>query len=94
MSATPGKVCVDGVAEVARVKVFVLRMIQARDPSLVGTPFFARFNPDATWLTDLQPAFADRFLFEAAGYGAVPGPLAGLLPIEPEEPGELMVPAI
>jgi KamA family protein len=94
MSATPGKVCVDGVAEVAGAKVFVLRMIQARDPSLVGRPFFASFDPDATWLTDLQPAFADRFPFEGAGCGAVPDPRPGLFPIEPDEPGELMVPAI
>jgi L-lysine 2,3-aminomutase len=65
MSATPGKVCVDGVAEVAGEKVFVLRMIQARDPSLVGRPFFARYDPEAVWLSDLQPAFASRFPFEA-----------------------------
>jgi KamA family protein len=64
MSATPGKVCVDGVAELAGQKVFVLHMIQARDPSLVGRPFFARYDPDAVWLTDLRPAFADRFPFE------------------------------
>jgi L-lysine 2,3-aminomutase len=64
MSATPGKVCVDGVAEVAGEKVFVLRMIQARDPSLVGMPFFARFDPAATWVSDLEPAFASRFPFE------------------------------
>jgi L-lysine 2,3-aminomutase len=66
MSATPGKVCVDGVAEVAGQRVFVLHMIQSRDPSLVGRPFFARFDPDAVWLTDLRPAFADRFPFEPA----------------------------
>lgn len=106
MSATPGKVCVDGMAEVAGAKVFVLRMIQSRDPSLVGRPFFARFDPAASWLSDLQPAFADRFPWEPAAYEAVPEPLPGLLPvepvepvepsdpIEPEEPGELMVPAI
>jgi KamA family protein len=64
MSATPGKVCVDGVTEIAGQRVFVLHMIQARDPSLVGKPFFARFDPDAVWLSDLQPAFADRFPFE------------------------------
>jgi len=39
-------------------------MIQARDPSLVGRPFFARFDPDAVWLSDLEPAFASRFPFE------------------------------
>jgi KamA family protein len=65
MSATPGKVCVDGITELAGQKVFVLHMIQARDPSLVGKPFFARFDPAATWLSDLEPAFADRFPFEA-----------------------------
>ena len=64
MSSTPGKVCVDGIAEIAGEKVFMLHLIQARDPSLVGKPFFARFNPAATWLTDLEPAFADRFPFD------------------------------
>jgi len=78
MSATPGKVCVDGVTEVAGLRVFVLRMIQARDPTLVGTPFFARFDPAASWLTDLEPVFTERFPFEPAPY----------------QPGELMVPAI
>jgi KamA family protein len=94
MSATPGKVCVDGVTEVAGIKVFVLHMIQARDPSLVGSPFFARFDPDACWLTDLEPVFADRFPFEPARYETVPDELPGLWPSEPDEPGELMVPAI
>jgi KamA family protein len=64
MSATPGKVCIDGIAEVAGQQVYVLHMIQARDPSLVGKPFFARYNPDATWISDLEPAFAARFPFE------------------------------
>jgi KamA family protein len=91
MSATPGKVCIDGVTEVAGIRVFVLRMLQARDPSLVGTPFFARFDPAATWLTDLEPAFAARFPFEAAAYEPVPDELPGFWP---DEPGELMVPAI
>jgi L-lysine 2,3-aminomutase len=64
MSSTPGKVCVDGIADVAGQRVFVLRMIQARDPDLVGQPFFAHYDADATWLTDLRPAFASRFPFE------------------------------
>jgi KamA family protein len=64
MSATPGKVCVDGVTEIAGQKVFALHMIQSRDPSLVGRPFFAEYDPAAVWLSDLQPAFADRFPFE------------------------------
>lgn len=76
MSTTPGKVCVDGVAEIAGKRVFVLHMIQARDPSLVGQPFFAHFDADALWLSDLRPAFADRFPFESGhlaggqGWGA------------------------
>ena len=64
MSAAPGKICIDGVAEIAGHKVFVLHMIQARDPSLVGQPFFARYDPHAAWLTDLEPAFAPRFPFD------------------------------
>jgi KamA family protein len=66
MSATPGKVCVDGVVEVAGEKVFALHMIQARNPGLVGKPFFARFDPRAIWLSDLEPAFASRFPFDDA----------------------------
>ncbi len=63
MSATPGKVCVDGVADVAGERVFVLRMLQARDPDLVGRPFFARYDETAIWLTDLKPALgADTLL--------------------------------
>jgi L-lysine 2,3-aminomutase len=64
MSATPGKVCVDGIAELAGQRVFALHMIQARDPSLVGRPFYAQFDPEAIWLSDLVPAFAPRFPFE------------------------------
>ncbi|HTZ94431.1 MAG TPA: lysine 2,3-aminomutase [Streptosporangiaceae bacterium] len=64
MSATPGKVCVDGVVEIAGQKAFALHMIQSRDPALVGRPFFAEYDPAAVWLTDLRPAFADRFPFD------------------------------
>jgi KamA family protein len=88
MSATPGKVCVDGVADVAGMRVFVLRMLQARDPSLVGRPFFARFDPRAVWLTDLEPAFADRFPFEPGPYVAEPAEMPGLWP------GDLVEPAV
>jgi KamA family protein len=61
MSATPGKVCVDGVAEVGGQQVFVLHLIQARQPEMVGRPFFAHYDPSATWLSDLRPAFAEQF---------------------------------
>ena len=65
MSATPGKVLVDGVAEIHGEKVFVLKFLQGRDPQWVGRPFFAEFDPDATWLSDLKPALGeDNFFFE------------------------------
>lgn len=71
MSATPGKVSVDGVAEVAGERAFVLRMLQARDPHLVGRPFFARYDEDARWLTDLEPAFGhEQLLPESPLVGA------------------------
>ncbi len=65
MSATPGKVLVTGVASLVGQKVFVLKFLQARDPSWVGRPFFAKFDARATWLDDLEPAVGDRFFFEA-----------------------------
>ena len=73
MSATPGKVCIDGVVEVAGEKVFALHMIQARDPDLVGRPFFAQFDPSAIWLSDLEPAFAPRFPFDSLPEDELPG---------------------
>ena len=69
MSAGPGKVEITGVAEVPTQdgpeKVFVLRFLQARNPDWVNRPFFAGFDPTATWLDDLRPAFGEReFFFE------------------------------
>ena len=64
MSADPGKVQVLGVEEINGEKVFVLNMLQARKAELVGRPFFAKYDPEATWLDELKPAFADRFIFE------------------------------
>jgi KamA family protein len=65
MSATPGKVLVDGVANVNGQKVFVLKFLQARDSAWVGKPFFAEYDPTATWLDELRPAFGAReFFFE------------------------------
>ncbi len=65
MSAHPGKVLVDGVADVAGRKVLALQLLQARDPSWVRRPFFAEYDPEATWLDELRPAFGkDRFFFE------------------------------
>jgi hypothetical protein len=66
MSATPGKVLVDGVAEVRGEKVFVLKFLQARDPAWVNRPFFAKYDSHATWLDELRPAFGEQeFFFES-----------------------------
>jgi KamA family protein len=66
MSATPGKVMVNGIANVAGQQVFVLSFLQGRNPAWVGRPFFARFDPEASWLFDLEPAFSNdgRFFYE------------------------------
>jgi L-lysine 2,3-aminomutase len=56
MSGSPGKVCIDGLAETDGQRVFVLHYIQARDPSWVGRPFFAKYDQTAAWLSDLRPA--------------------------------------
>jgi KamA family protein len=65
MSATPGKVLVDGIATVGGQGVFVLKFLQARDPSWVGRLFFAQYDPTASWLGQLKPAFGEReFFFE------------------------------
>jgi hypothetical protein len=65
MSASPGKVGVIGVETIAGEKVFALQFWQARDPSWVGRVFFATYDPEATWLSDLKPAFgAKEFFFE------------------------------
>lgn len=66
MSALPGKVMINGITEVAGEKVFVLTFLQARDPDWCNRPFFAKFDPTATWLGDLKPAFgADKFFYES-----------------------------
>ncbi len=71
MSAGPGKVELQGVADVNGERVFVLRFIQGRNPAWVQRPFFARFDPDATWLDQLQPAFGEEKFFFQDEYEAM-----------------------
>jgi KamA family protein len=67
MSAGPGKVEVQGDTVINGEHVFALRFLQARDPSWVHRPFFARYDESATWLDDLKPAFGEaEFFFEPA----------------------------
>lgn len=65
MSCTPGKIRICGVTEIMGEKVFVLEFIQGRNPDWVARPFFAKYNPDAQWINDLEPAFGKQeFFFE------------------------------
>ncbi|MET8561713.1 lysine 2,3-aminomutase [Streptomyces flaveolus] len=79
MSAFPGKVLVDGVPTIRGEKVFALQFLQARQGGLVRRPFYAKFDPEATWFDQLVPAFGEpRFFFEdepAAGRSALGRPL-------------------
>ena len=69
MSCSPGKIQVVGVSEIKGEKVFVLNFLQGRDPSWVGKPFFAEYNPDAVWIDDLEPALGEpEFFFEDSYY--------------------------
>ncbi|MCR9075673.1 MAG: lysine 2,3-aminomutase, partial [bacterium] len=54
-SCHPGKVHILGVTEVAGEKAFMLEFLQARKPELVRQPFFAKYDPAATWFDQLEP---------------------------------------
>ncbi len=65
MSATPGKVAIEGIADINGEKVFVLNFLQGRNADWVKRPFFAKYDPSASWLDDLQPALGEtKFFFE------------------------------
>lgn len=65
MSADPGKVQILGINKMDDKKLFVLRFLQGRNPNWVGKPFFAKYNPDAIWLSDLTPlGESDKFFYE------------------------------
>jgi len=65
MSAGPGKVEIHGTTEINGEKLFVLRFIQGRNPDWVQRPFFAKYDEQATWLHQLEPAFGEgRFFYD------------------------------
>jgi KamA family protein len=53
MSATAGKIIIDGIMEMSGSKWFQLRFLQARDTALIGRPFLAEHSETAAWATDL-----------------------------------------
>lgn len=68
MSCTPGKVQILGVRTIPIYgkpeKVFVLQMLQGRNPDWAGRPFFALYDAQARWMDELRPAFGHKFFFE------------------------------
>jgi hypothetical protein len=87
MSAFPGKVVIDGIAQIGGEKVFALQFLQARNADWVRKPFYARFDPHATWMDELKPAFGkEKFFFEEEGgarseFGAEPPGLRKVIPL-------------
>lgn len=66
MSAFPGKCHFLGVTEIEGQKAFALEYLQARRHELVRRPFFAKYDPHATWYDQLRPLRAiDREFFPA-----------------------------
>jgi hypothetical protein len=81
MSARPGKVHILGVTDYGARDTFVLQYLQARDPALVRRPFFAKFDSQATWFSQLEPATEQDREFFPQMDAATAGPSA-LLPAE------------
>ena len=63
MSCDPGKIQVLGISEINKEKVFVLRFLQGRNKDWIHRPFFAKYDPDAIWISDLKPAFGEEKFF-------------------------------
>ncbi|WP_028101952.1 KamA family radical SAM protein [Pseudoduganella violaceinigra] len=84
MSAFPGKVVIDGVVQIGGEKVFALQFLQARNADWVRKPFYAKYDPTATWFDQLRPAFGrDKFFFEEGEPGAGHMPGAATVPVLP-----------
>ena len=70
MSAHPGKIQILGVTEINKDKHFVLRFLQGRNPDWIDIPFFAEYDPEATWFDQLKPSFGEeKFFFEKENNG-------------------------
>jgi KamA family protein len=76
MSATAGKVVVDGTEHTSDGAFLRLRFLQARDPGLVGRPFRTRYSETAAWLSELEPCPSTPADLAAAVRGATVGSLA------------------
>ncbi|MCB9846634.1 MAG: lysine 2,3-aminomutase [Phycisphaeraceae bacterium] len=68
MSCLPGKCHILGVTNIGGRRAFCLQFLQHRDASLVRQPFFAAYDPRATWFDKLRPLTASD-----EPYFAMPG---------------------
>jgi hypothetical protein len=65
MSASPGKIVVLGIETIGNQRYFLLKFLQARVRNWTERVFFAEFDPHATWIDELKPAFGQKeFFFE------------------------------
>ena len=81
LSTAAGKVALDGIVSINGEKMFALQFLEASNRDWVRRPFFARFDPDATAIEQLRPAFGkNKFFFEAAADAAL---RARVIPITP-----------
>ncbi len=81
MSAFPGKVHVLGVQEVGGEKAFVLEYLQCRRGELVRQPFFAKFDPNATWFDELEPLTAADAEFFPGAWPVLDSEAPGTVPL-------------
>jgi hypothetical protein len=56
---------------IAGEKVFAMQFLQARTANWALQPFFAKFDPEATWFDQLVPAFGEKqFFFQQPGHAS------------------------
>lgn len=63
MSCYPGKVQIDGIADIQGEKAFILSFLQGRNSDWCKRPFLAKFDSQATWFNDLVPFFGEKHFF-------------------------------
>lgn len=63
MSASPGKIKIEGTLEMGGEKCFVLKFLQAREKQWLHRLFFAQYSAVATWFDQLQPRRLDPYFF-------------------------------
>ena len=81
MSAFPGKVHVLGVQEVGGEKAFILEYLQSRRGDLVRQPFFAKFDPEATWFDQLEPLSERDVKYFPGSWPELTGEVEGTVPL-------------